>query len=96
MTTLVILGGMLGAAGVIAAIIRARRSRNSGQLHFGLGCGIRLTLPDGERRSQWRIAEGSPAIAPSAGGHHISRRYEPQSRTGGSQLVVRGKEWQHK
>ena len=54
MTILGILVAMLGAAGVIAAFIRARRSRNSGQLDFGLGKGIRLTPPDGERRRQWR------------------------------------------
>ena len=35
MTILEILGGMLGAAGVMAALTRARISRNSGQLHFG-------------------------------------------------------------
>ena len=51
MTILEILGGMLGAAGVMAAFIRARISRNSGQLHFWLGSGIRLEPPDGERRS---------------------------------------------
>ena len=54
MTILEILGGMLGAAGVIAAFIRARRSRDSGEPQLGLGSGIRLTPPDGERRSQWR------------------------------------------
>jgi hypothetical protein len=68
MTTLAILGGMLGAGCVIAAFIRERRSRNSGQLDFGLGSGIRLTLPDGERRSQWRFVKSSPAIAPSDSG----------------------------
>jgi hypothetical protein len=36
MTTLAILGGVLGGAGVIAAFVRARRSRTAGSLRLGL------------------------------------------------------------
>lgn len=52
MTILEILGGMLGAAGVIATFIRARSLRKAGPLHLGVGTGVRQTFRDIEGRRQ--------------------------------------------
>lgn len=50
MTTLMILGGVLGGAGVIAALLRTRRSRDWGSLHSALDGAIRQTRPDAKDR----------------------------------------------
>jgi hypothetical protein len=46
MTTLAILGGVLGGAGVIAAFVRRRRSRSAGPFDLGLGAAVAQTPRD--------------------------------------------------
>jgi hypothetical protein len=48
MTTLVILGGVLGGAGVIAAFFRARSSRRERPLHLGVGIAVHQKPWDSE------------------------------------------------
>jgi hypothetical protein len=49
MTTLMILGGMLAGAGVIAALFRARSSRSETPLHLGVGKPVHQTRGEGRR-----------------------------------------------
>ena len=55
MTTLAILGGVLGVAGVLAAFFRTRSSRKAGSLHLGVGTSVRQILDREGRRQCARL-----------------------------------------
>jgi hypothetical protein len=49
MTTLVILGGVLGGAGVIAALFRAHSSRKERPLNLGVGIAVHKQRNAGDK-----------------------------------------------
>jgi hypothetical protein len=49
MTTLVILGGALGGAGVVAALFRAHRSRQERPLNLGVGIAVHKQRNAGDK-----------------------------------------------
>ena len=49
MTTLVIVGGVLGGAGVIAALFRARSSRKEQPLNLGVGIAVHRQRRTGDK-----------------------------------------------